>query len=125
MLDQSPWTRDENTMRSEADKYHKRLKELSVEDLAAFVKVAMNHQGNIEELVKLIEDFMHCLMPFDRKELEEKLILAGDNYSVYLHMAMCCLGTVAGKTDDGTRIGKDCSFFGRFHGRLEESFMTG
>jgi hypothetical protein len=119
MFDKSPWTRSPEIQAREARKYHDRLAELSEIELAVFVDDLLKFDDSDDLLVEKVETFMTCLLPFDCGVLKahiEKL----DTFSVYIHIAMCCLKTVAGKTDSGSSIGEDCSYFGRFHGRLEE-----
>jgi hypothetical protein len=125
MLDQKPWTRTEEFQKANARKYHARVEQLTAADLQTFIDAKLNpYSGDDEGLIKLIEQFMECRLPYDSKVLGARLVeLAAEDYEVYIHMAMCCLGSVAGKTDDGVDIGVDCSYFGRFHGRLEEHFF--
>jgi hypothetical protein len=110
-------------MKAEAIKYHKRVQDLTCEDLEEFINTQIaTHMGTVDELVAKIESFMTCLLPYRIKELERQ-IQGLDDYEVSIHQAMCCLGVVSGKTDDGVKLGQDCSYFGRFHGRLEEYFF--
>jgi hypothetical protein len=124
MLDQKPWTRSAEIQKTESIKYHTRINELSEEDLQTFIDDEIDsHTGTVDALVEKIESFMNCLLPYDKEKLES-CIQELDDYDVYIHQAMCCLGSVAGKTNDGVKLGEDCSYFGRFHGRLEEYFLT-
>jgi len=124
MLDQNPWTHIPSVQKEEAMKYHKRVQELTLEELQVFADTeVLKHEGTVDELVDKIQTFMNCLLPY-RLEALRSHIQGVEDFVVYIHEAMCPLGHVTGKTDDGVKLGEDCSYFGRFHGRLEEYFFT-
>jgi hypothetical protein len=127
MLDDASLYHTHEVQVENAIKYHARLEALTVVQMQTFI-ATLDYNAPTDSQVAKIEKFMDCKMPFKPEELKRVVKEAQDagvDYSLYIHMAMCGLGSVMGKTDDGCTIGKDCSYFGRFHCRMEEHFKTG
>lgn len=135
MLDRAPFYHELSTeeCRQRATAYHNMLQRLTAEDFESFFMqnvlplvnaVLSKTSKTVDNLVNCVETFLGVKLPFDHKAITQA-IPQDKNYDVYVHLGLCPLKGIYGKVEEGCIIGRDCSFFGRFHNRIERLYFDG